>query len=145
MRTRAALLLVALVAASAAVPAEAAKRKPMSGSYDVLIPVPYPMEGPSAHCTEGYDALTRSATKVTLPDLGELKVEVSGFVGDWVLEIFDAKGRVLATGANLDLTIGKRSAKYKKKRSGAETVSIVVCNFGGTPRGTVAWTYVFSR
>ena len=145
MRARTVLLLAALVVASPSLPAEAATRKPLHGSYDVLIPVPYPMESPGAHCTEGYDDLTRSATKMTLPSPGELEVDVSGFVGDWVLEIFDAKGRVLATGANFDLVVGERSAKYRKKRAAAETVTIVVCNFGGTPHGTVGWTYVFSR
>lgn len=145
MRTRLATLAVALLVAAVAPSADAGPRKPVKGAYDVLIPVPYPMEGPSAHCTEGYDDLTRSVVAMKLLGTGELKVIVSGFVGDWVLEIFDEKGRVLATGATLDLTVGAREAKWKKKRSGAEVVKIAVCNFGGTPSGTVSWSYVFSR
>lgn len=145
MRTRAALLLVALAASAHALPAEARHRKPLSGSYAVTIPVPFPVEGATAHCTEGVDALTRSATKVTIPETGQLDVKVTGFTGDWVLEVFDAKGRVLATGASLDPTSGVRTAKWKKKKAGSETVTLTVCNYGGTPTGQVDWTFAFSR
>ena len=145
MRTRAAALAAATLLAGATAHATAAppsKPKPTTGSYAVVIPVPYPMEGASAHCTEGYDSLTRNTTKLALPaHKAKLDVVVSGFAGDWVVEIFDDKGRVLATGASLDLTSGSRQATYKKKKAVKETVTVAVCNFGGTPQGQVKWTF----
>lgn len=146
MRLRTAALLAALLATTAAgAPADATHRKPMSGTYDVLIPVPHPVEDAGTHCNQGVDPLSRASSQVALPDLGELKVKVSGFVGDWVVEIYDAKGRVLAYGATLDLVSGVREAKWRKKKGAAEKVLIFVCNFGGTPRGTVSWSYTFTR
>lgn len=144
MRTRTALA-AALVAAATAHAASAApppKPKPLRGTYPVVIPVPYPMESAGAHCTDGYDDLTRDVTKLALPAYqARLDVVVSGFVGDWVVEVLDEKGRVVATGAALDLTSGARKATYKKKKAVKETVTIAVCNFGGTPQGQVDWTF----
>lgn len=138
--------LVTAAAASvalAAPAATAAKPKPISGSYDVAIPVPYPMEASNgSHCADAPDTLSRDARQMKLPGYtGKLEIGVSGFVGDWVIEVYDAKGRVIATGASLDLTAGARKATYKKKKAPAETVTVMVCNFGGTPTGTVAWTF----
>ncbi|HEV2888783.1 MAG TPA: hypothetical protein VGX28_00245 [Frankiaceae bacterium] len=146
MRTPGALAAAALVAAGLAMPAAAApgpKPKPVGGSYDVLIPVPYPMEASSgSHCADAPDTLSRDVRTMGLKSSpGRLDLRVSGFAGDWVIEVFDAKGRVVATGASLDLTSGERKATYKKKRSGTEALTVMVCNFGGTASGTVAWTF----
>lgn len=143
MRTRTALVTAAAAAVALAAPAGAAKPKPISGSYDVTIPVPFPMEASNgSHCADAPDTLSRDARQMKLPGYaGKLAIGVSGFVGDWVIEVYDAKGRVLATGASLDLTAGERSATYRKKKAPAETVTVMVCNFGGTPAGTVAWTF----
>ncbi|HWL36590.1 MAG TPA: hypothetical protein VNQ77_10375 [Frankiaceae bacterium] len=142
--------LVAIAVAGAValtgVPADAAKRKPVTRTYDVLLPVPYPVEGEGGvHCAEGIDGLSRDLRKFTLPAaVGQLKVTLSGFKGDWVVEIYDAKGRVLGYGAELNLTSGTRQASYKKKRSPKETVTIAVCNLGGTPQGKVVWTFTYA-
>lgn len=146
MRTLVAATVVAaaLAAPAAAAPAAAKpKPKPISGSYDVAIPVPYPMEAANgSHCADAPDTLSRDVTKLTLLSVpGRLDLTVTGFVGDWVIEVFDAKGKIVATGASLDLATGERKATYKKKRPGAESVTVMVCNFGGTPAGTVAWTF----
>lgn len=145
MRLRSAVVLAAVTAVAVGAPADAKHRKPLSGSYDVVIPVPHPVEEGGKHCTQGVDSLSRSATQIAVPDLGELKVKVTGFTGDWVVEVIDAKGRVVGVGAAFDLTSGVREAKWRKKKGPAEKVSIVVCNFGGTPAGHVDWTYTFSR
>lgn len=140
MRLRTAAPLAALVVATGlAVPSHAAP--PVTGTYDVVIPVPHPVEDGGVHCNQGLDDLTRHTQSVTLPRAGVLDVKVSGFLGDWVVEVYDAKGRVLAYGASLDLQSGVREAKWKKKKAGAEKVSIVVCNFGGTPAGKVAYRF----
>ena len=146
MLTPGVVLAATVATAALAAPAVAAPRpkpKPISGSYGVTIPVPFPMEAANgSHCADAPDTLSRDARKVTLLSVpGRLDLRVSGFTGDWVMEVVDAKGRIVATGASLDLTTGERKATYKKKRSGAEAVTVMVCNFGGTPTGTVAWTF----
>lgn len=144
-RTRGIVALAVAAACLVAPPVEAAKRKPVTSTYGVLLPVPYPVEGSGgAHCSEGIDGLSRDLRKVTLPAaVGQLKVTLSGFVGDWVVEIYDAKGRVLAYGAELNLTSGTRQATYKKKKSAKETITLAVCNLGGTPQAIVSRTFFY--
>lgn len=144
--TKTLLALAVAAGCLAAPPAEAAKRKPVTAQYTVLLPVPYPVEGSGGvHCAEGIDGLSRDLRKVTLPAaVGQLKVTLSGFVGDWVVEIYDAKGRVLGYGAELNLTSGTRQASYKKKKSAKETVTIAVCNLGGSPQALVTRTFFYA-
>ena len=145
MRRTASWLLAAALLAVVVPSADAAKRKPMSGTYSVTLPVPYPLEGSSGnHCTEGVDGATRAAKNFKFPAQGAFDATMRGFAGDWVMELYDSKGRLVATAASLDLTSGTRTLKWKKKRAGSETMTLAVCNFGGTPQATVQWKFVFS-
>lgn len=140
MRREISLGLLAVLVAS---PALAGHKAPVKESYDVTAPVPYPVEDTS-HCTDGVEGMTKNTRAVTLPDRGVLDVELSGFLGDWVLELFDAKGRMLGQAAVLDPTdtAPVRKVTYKKGTPGQE-VRIAVCNVNGGPRAKVAYTFTY--
>lgn len=142
--TRLAACMSVAVLAALSAPASAGHQKPLSESYDVTAPVPYPVEDTS-HCTGGIEGTTKNTKAITLPDKGVLKVDLSGFLGDWVLELFDAKGRMLAQSAVLDPanTAPVRSVTYKKATKGQQ-VKIAVCNVEGGPRAKVAYTFTFA-
>lgn len=140
-----AAVAVALAAAVVAVPAaDAAKRKPMSGSYDVFVPVPYPNESASgSHCEDAPD-LSRNMKTLTLPSAGKLTVRLSETVGDHVIELFDSRGRRLATagaGAGVDVV---HTLTYRKRSRATQKLTVGICNFAGGPDGHVDWTYAFS-
>ncbi len=138
MRT---FLPAVLAAAAVALPAAAAHQPPMRESYSVTAPVPYPVDGAS-HCSEGVEGATKNTRKVKLPTRGVLEVELSGFLGDWVLELFDAKGKMLAQAAELDPTntAPVRKVTYKKATPG-QVVKIAVCNVEGGPTAKVSYTF----
>ena len=125
------------------VPAEAKHKKPVVVSYEVTAPVPYPVEDTS-HCTAGIEGTTKNTRLITLPDSGVLQVELSGFLGDWVLELFDAKGRMLAQAAELDPTntAPVRKVTYKKGSKG-QKLQIAVCNVEGGPQAKVKYTFTY--
>jgi hypothetical protein len=144
------MALRALLAVTAAVTlvvaptaAQAAKRKPVSGSYPVFIPVPYPNESASgSHCEDAPD-LSRDLRTFAFPGAGKLKVALSGTVGDHVIELFDHRGRLVATagaGPGVDVT---NTLTYKKKSRGSEKLTVGICNFAGGPEGHVTWSFTF--
>lgn len=140
MRTR----LIALLAVAAfAAPAAAGHKPPISEKYDVTAPVPYPVEGAS-HCTDGIEGTTKNTRPVTLPDQGVLVIELSGFLGDWVLELHDDKGRMLGQAAALEPTntAPVRKLTFKKAKPGMK-VKIAVCNNYGGPKGSVKYTFTY--
>ena len=140
MRTAASALLAVVLLA---VPAAATHKKPISESYDVTAPVPYPVDGAS-HCSEGVEGLTKNTRPFTFPDRGVLAIELSGFLGDWVLELHDDKGRMLAQAAQFDPanTDPLRKLVYKKGAP-KQQVSIAVCNVNGGPTAAVEYTFTF--
>lgn len=134
---------VLLALAALAVPAAANHKKPITASYDVTAPVPYPVDG-SSHCADGTEGVTKGSKDFTLPDRGVLQVEMSGFLGDWVLELFDAKGRMIGQAAQLDPlnTAPVRKLTYKKGTP-RQPVRIVVCNVNGGPTAKVRYTFTY--
>lgn len=137
--TLCALLAVAALAA----PAAANHKKPITGAYDVTAPVPYAVDGTS-HCADAPEGLSRSTKPVKLPDRGVLVVELHGFAGDWVLELFDAKDRMIGQAAVSDLgnTAPVRKLTYKKATPGQE-VRIAACNVTGGPAAKVRYTFTY--
>lgn len=135
-------VLLALATLLAA-PAAANHKKPITASYEVTAPVPYPVDG-SSHCTDGVEGLTKGSKDFTLPDRGVLQIEMSGFLGDWVLELFDAKGRMLGQAAQLDPlnTAPVRKLTYKKGTP-RQAVRIVACNVNGGPTAQVRYTFTY--
>ena len=144
MRTRA-LVAAALVAAFVATPpAEAKHRRPLKGSYDVRIPVPFPGEAASgSHCEEAPDGVSRNMKTLTLPSSGKLKVTLTEWVGDWVVELFDSKNNFLTSAGALSTGDTSISLNYRKKTRTSQKVTIGICNFAGGPDGHVDWTFTF--
>ena len=138
MRTVASALLAVVVLA---VPATASHKRPVSETYEVTAPVAYPVGGTS-HCSEGVEGLTKNTRPFTFPERGALTVELSGFLGDWVLELHDDKGRSLSEAAALTPTDTAPTRKLTfKKGKAKQRVSIVVCNYGGSPNASVTYTF----
>ncbi|HVF20553.1 MAG TPA: hypothetical protein VNA14_09950, partial [Mycobacteriales bacterium] len=80
------------------------------------------------------------------PAAGTLKVEVTGFLGDWDLALNDGKAKRLAEGDNASVTPTSMSTgsiveklSYKVKKAG--DLVIVVCNFAGGPTGSGKYTF----
>lgn len=147
VRTAVAVAVAVTAAAGSLAPAQAApkkKPKPIVKSYTVqAIPHPNPPMGPSCSGSPRDVSENRQAIKVTGP--GKLTVEVTGFVGDWDIGVFDAKDSNLAQGGGADAgnteTAPRETLVYKNKK--AQTLNIDVCNFAGTPRANVKLVYTY--
>jgi hypothetical protein len=78
------------------------------------------------------------------PGAGKLKIEMSGFQGDWDLLLVDSKGAEVAnSGATqpVDPPTETLTAKVKK----ANTVyKIIACNWAGGPSATVKYTFTWA-
>jgi hypothetical protein len=144
MKRTAALAVASLaVAAIAAPPALAApKKKPISKTYTVTAPMP----DPSNYAGQGYSVCAMNVpssfdkTEFKVPAAGVLSVEVSGYQGDWDLLLLDGEGGELATGGSSDLGVPEvAEVRFKKP----EAVSIVACNWAGSPTATVKYTFTF--
>ena len=152
------LRLVPVVALGAGIavlvaPAIAAP-KTISKSFSVNIPVPGgAISDPTASsmCTPAAEApQSRHLETFKAPGAGTLKVEVTGFVGDWDLALDDGKGKRVAEGDNASVTPTSMSTgdiveklTYKVKKAG--DLSIVVCNFAGGPTGTGKYKFTYGK
>lgn len=137
-----------LLVAALAVPASAGP-KPIEKKFDVTIPAP--MLGStgsiSVGCAAGPadSAASTHREKFTAPGTGTLKVEVTGFVGDWDIAL-DAAGKRVAEGDNASSVDGNPSTgttveklTFKVKKAGP--LEIIVCNFVGGPSGKGKYTF----
>ena len=145
-------LLTAVAAAGAvalAVPAGAAPKK-ITKSYDVTLPVPFPVDESvpdMTGCINGQETATRNTTVITLPATGTLSVKVD-FEGDWDLYLLDSKGSTVAASENFQPTGSVDPAQEKltwKKAKKGQQVSIVVCNWLGLPDATVSYTLTYAK
>jgi hypothetical protein len=139
----------ALVAASLAVAAVAAppamaksKKKPITKTYEVTAPMP----DPSNYAGQGYSVCAQNVPSsfdkrtIQIPAAGTLAVELSGFQGDWDLLLEDSDDSELAAGGSSDLGAAETTEVRFKK---AQKVSIVGCNWAGTPTATVKYTFTY--
>ncbi|HEU0131043.1 MAG TPA: hypothetical protein VFQ85_08640 [Mycobacteriales bacterium] len=141
-----AALCAAGALAAAATPASAAsKPKTIKKSYQVSLPVPYPMleTVPGGYgCNQGQEGVTRDTKTFTFPSNGTLVVSVA-FAGDWDLYLYDSKGTMV--GASENDTSGSVSpdvekVTFKKIKKGAK-YQIQPCNWLGEKDGTVTYTF----
>ncbi|HVF20052.1 MAG TPA: hypothetical protein VNA14_07410 [Mycobacteriales bacterium] len=127
-----------------------ASSKPITKSFAVDIPVAGgAASNPTstsacAAVTEAPSSVHRETFKA--PAAGTLKVEVTGFIGDWDIALNDGKAKRLAEGDNASVTPTNMSTgsvveklTYKVKKAG--DLVIVVCNFAGSPTGTGKYTF----
>jgi hypothetical protein len=144
MSPRLAATVAVLAIGALALPADAKpKPKPVTQSWDVTA-VPFPMEA-SSHCKEGVEGVSRATRDVTLPGRGTLVAELTGFHGDWVLEVYDAKGRMVGQGYSplSPGSTGRAKVTVKKGLKG-QKLSIAACNFTGGPNATAKYTFTYA-
>ena len=144
LRTLAATSLTVVVAAGALAPALAAPPKPVTKSYTANAPVPdpTPFTGETGGNCSPIIPEAKDEQPFTMPWAGTLKVDLTGFQGDWALAVLDSKGKKLADHDN-DATSEPVDApsqivlKVKKKTD----LIIRACNFAGGPTGTVKYVH----
>ena len=137
MRTRLvlAVLPVALIGVTAATSLAAPKE--MKGSFDAA-GSPDPSATLGEIC-QGLSPSSRFEVPLKLTSPGKLKVDLTGFLGDWDLTVEDKKGSVLTSSAGfVEATTETVSLKVKK----ATELTIVACNFSGGP--TAKGSFVFT-
>ena len=145
---------LAVVSAGLAVPAEAAP-KTIEKSFSATIPVPLAgaTSDPTAPvaCAGAVAPFPMSShvESFSAPAAGTLKVEVTGFVGDWDIAL-DSNGKRIAEGDNASVTPTNMSTgsiveklTYKVKKAG--DLDIIVCNFAGGPNGTGKYVFTFAK
>lgn len=137
-----ALLLVAGLTATATPGLAAPKPKPKPISQEVPFTDSTPdysgwAIGEDSHCA---GVLPREEPYVfTAPAAGTLKVAISGFTGEWALDLRDAKGRVIA---ETDVLGGFETLTIKLKRK--TPVSIAPCNLAGSPEALISLVFTYS-
>lgn len=149
VRSVAPLAIVAIVAAGSFVPANAApKRKPLKKTYNVqLAPDPDASEATACSGELRADAVNMDIEPIKVAGPGILTVKITKFQGDWDMAVFNSSGAQVAEGGgtstpNTSTAEMTETLKYKSKK--AQTLSLHVCNFLGTPTATVSYTYVYS-
>jgi hypothetical protein len=120
----------------------APKKKPISKTYAVTAPAP----DPTNYAGQGYSVCAQNVPSsfdkqtISIPAAGSLQVELSGFQGDWDLLLEDSDDSELTAGGSSSVG-GSETAESRFKK--AQKVSIVACNWAGSPSATVKWTFTF--
>ena len=135
-----AVLLTAALAATAT-PGAAVPKKPIEQQVPFTDATPdvtglHPAS--DAHCNGFVPQEAPYAFKA--PAAGKLKVSISGFTGEWALELRDEKGQVLA---EQDVSSPELESLTVKLRKPA-TVNIRPCNLAGTSQATIALLFTYS-
>ena len=146
MNVRRLVVLAAAVALAGTLPANAAP-KPISETYAVVAPVPFPMttDVPNMDgCWNGEETLSKNSKPLTFTTPGSFTAELT-YMGDWDLYLFDAKGAKAAASetteeGNAGVMPGKEKVVFKKIKPGAE-YTLVACNWLGQKDATVTYTF----
>jgi hypothetical protein len=149
MNRRAALAVVTLsavgIAGGAPVLAAKAKPKPQSGTFSYTDVTPDPTvianSDAASHCHGNVPASPADTNSQPLKVKGKGLLTVVGHnVGDWAMEVRDAKGLVLAgsDGGSPDDPEGTVVTLPK-----AGTYSVVYCNLEGEPTTTASYKFTY--
>ncbi len=149
MKRTAALLAGTVVLVGIAAPQSIAapKKKPITKTYTATAGTPDPTNFLGLATGGGYSVCAQNVpgsfhTEVfKVPAAGTLKVELTGYVGDWDLLLMDAAKEELANSGLTDVQGAPEVLAVKFKK--ATTASIVACNWAGGPTGTVKYTFTF--
>ena len=137
------VLLALVVAASAAsavtLPAQAAPPKPFSKTVTFVDTTPDPSAfflGPE-HCLGRLPK--EQPVPVEIPASGIVKIDISGFTGEWSLLVTNPKGDVIGV-ADADAP-ETESLTMRVRKPGR--IDILPCNIAGTFEATLtySWTY----
>jgi hypothetical protein len=118
------------------------KPKPITKTVDYTDATPDPSgnaeSGNAAHCNGVLPTQEKGIT-FAAPAAGSLKAVLSGFQGDWSMQIRDAKGKILGGDDVNPPAYESVTVKIKSKGS----YVIFPCNLAGTPLATVKYTFTF--
>ena len=128
-------------------PATAAAKKPITKSFDITIPVPFPANQATSECETTTAGPSEHNEVVKVPAAGTLEVVISGFAGDWDGVIRNSKGQSLALTSGTDAASPGTNAtdKAKVKIKKADTITIEICNFAGGPTGKGKYTFTYAK
>lgn len=138
MRSRLVLATVPVALLGVAVaPSFAGPKKPIEKSYSASAPVP----GGWVGGCDGSIPMAAQLDDFKVPAAGKLKIDLSGFVGDWDLYLYEGD-KELGVSQNIQpLSEGEQLVVKLKK---ATTVTIAACNFNGGPDGTVDLVFTYA-
>jgi hypothetical protein len=148
MKRTAALLVGTLAVVTVAAPTALAapKKKPITKTYDVSAPMPDVTNNGEPVGLSDYSVCAQNVPgsfdkrDFQVPAAGKLSIELKGFQGDWDLLLEDSDGSELVYGGSSSLGGSEvADASFKK----AQKVSIVACNFAGTPNASVTYTFTY--
>lgn len=146
MRSTTLLAAATLVAGIAALPADAAP-KPITKTYTATAPAPdpsnYSPNSPYSVCGQTVPQSFHSEP-FKAPAPGKLKIEMSGFVGDWDLLIVDGKGAEIANSGGTQPADPPTETATIKVKKAAATYKIIACNWAGGPTATVKYTFTYA-
>ena len=135
-----AVTAVALVGGVTAPSLAAPKRKPITKTVPFRDATPDPSGiavGSDGHCS---GLLPREkAYAFQAPAAGTLKASISGFSGEWAMQLRDTKDRVLAED---DVTGGFETLSVKVRKAGV--VNVLPCNLAGTPDSVITLVFTFA-
>lgn len=94
--------------------------------------------GPDSHCAGVLPREEPYAFKA--PAAGTLKVSISGFTGEWALDLRNEKGAVLAETDVLSPETESLTIKLRKPG----VVSIAPCNLAGTPEALISLVFTYA-
>lgn len=138
---RVGVLVVAVAGTVAAVPAQAAPPKPFAKTVTFVDRTPDPsayLLGPE-HCLGRLPK--EPPVPVQVPAAGVLKIDISGFTGEWSLVVLNPAGDVIGV-ADADAP-ATESLTMKMRKAGR--VDILPCNLAGTFEAQLAYSYTPTR
>ncbi len=148
MRTRTAVCasLTVVVAAGALSPAVAGpKPKPVTKSY---VATAFPPDPSHVALTEGICNTTNPTSQhnepFTVPFPGTLKIDMTGFQGDWDLAVYAAGSVVASSAQGLTDPINRPESITVKLKKKGQKLQIRACNFAGGPTANVKYVHTAS-
>lgn len=138
---------VALVGIAAPQSIAAPKKKPITKTYTATAVAPDPTNFLGLATGGGYSVCAQNVPgsfhdePFKVPAAGTLKVELTGYTGDWDLLLMDGAKEELAYSGLTELQGAPEvvSVKFKK----ATQTHIIACNWAGAPTGKVTYTFTY--
>ena len=146
--TRRTLLVAGLVAVGLVSPALATHKKPITETYTATAATPDPGNAVTGTLCDGVNpaGTGEHLHEFAVPEAGVLEVILTDYQGDWDLAVRNSKGANIGeSGAGGYQPVAGSDEKVKVKIKKAETLTIVGCNWAGSPTATVKLTFTFAR
>lgn len=148
MTVRNALVAAAAITAVVASPAVANHKKPISVTYTATAATPDPGNFVTNKLCDGVNPAESGEHKheFAAPEAGTLDVTLTGYQGDWDLAVRNSKGANIGeSGSGGYMPVAGSDEKTKIKIKKAEKLTIVACNWAGSPTATVKYTFTFAK